>query len=311
MKAVDLFAGCGGLSLGLQKAGIDVIAAYENWSPALAVYRNNFAHKAYLFDLRNENIAINNILNNSPDLIAGGPPCQDFSSAGKRNENGGRGDLTLSFAKIIAGIEPKWFLMENVERINKSCIFQEAKHIFKNHNYGLTEIVLDASLCGVPQKRKRMFLIGKKNEEDDFLKDTLISALSSESLTLRQFFGNELDINYYYRHARSYARRGIFSIDEPSPTIRGVNRPIPPDYKFHSGDATNKLSFVRPLTSAERARVQTFPKNFIWTGPNRSVLEQIIGNAVPVNLAQFVGKAIIEFEKYKNRLEESNLYQNG
>src|ERR1700691_1363704 len=144
MNAVDLFAGCGGLSLGLNKAGITVISAYENWLPALAVYRNNFAHSASRFDLSKEGEAIKLISNANPDIIAGGPPCQDFSSAGKRQENGGRGDLTISFAKIVVGVAPKWFLMENVERISKSSIFNETKAIFKEHGYGLTEIVLDA-----------------------------------------------------------------------------------------------------------------------------------------------------------------------
>jgi DNA (cytosine-5)-methyltransferase 1 len=296
MKAVDLFAGCGGLSLGLSGAGIDVVAAYEKWLPAIDVYKENFSHPVYDFDLSDVKNAVNHINGHQPDLIAGGPPCQDFSSAGKRVEHGGRGDLTLSYAKIITKIKPKWFLMENVERINKSQIYQEAKELFKLAKYGLTEMVLDASLCNVPQKRKRMFLIGKLREKDDFLREALQASLSSQPLTIREYFGKELPIEYYYRHARSYSRRGIFSVDEPSPTIRGVNRPIPPKYQFHEGDALKDLSKVRPLTAIERARIQTFPKDFKWLINNKTTLEQMIGNAVPVNLAEFVGNAIMAYE---------------
>jgi DNA (cytosine-5)-methyltransferase 1 len=162
--------------------------------------------------------------------------------------------------------------------------------------YGLTEIVLDASFCGVPQKRKRLLLIGKKNSPDNFLHEQLTSGFSKERLSVKKYLGDKLNTEFYYRHARSYSRRGIFSIDEPSPTIRGVNRPIPPDYKLHVGDATKELNLVRPLTANERALIQTFPVRFKW-GENlsKSTLEQIIGNAVPVKLAQYVGKRIVDF----------------
>lgn len=300
MKAVDLFAGCGGLSLGLSSAKIDVVAAYEKWQPAIDVYKKNFDHPVYNFDLSNVEEAITHISVFKPELIAGGPPCQDFSSAGKRNENGGRGDLTLSFTDIVTSILPDWFLMENVERINKSQIYREAKQKLVRANYGLTEIVIDASFCNVPQKRKRMFLIGKLYEENNFLKSILEIKMSNKSMTVKDYFGDDLNIEFYYRHARSYARRGVFSVNEPSPTIRGVNRPIPPNYQFHEGDAHKDTSKIRPLTTLERAAIQTFPKHFKWQLGNKSLLEQMIGNAVPVNLAKFVGEAIMSYKKENN-----------
>lgn len=280
-------------------AGIDIVAAFENWEPAIKLYNKNFNHEASKLDLSNEALAIKEIGRHAPQMIVGGPPCQDFSSAGKRDESGGRGDLTLSYARIVVAVSPEWFIMENVDRIIKTDIFNAAKGLFSGAGYGLTEIVLDASLCGVPQKRKRMFLIGRRGEADDFLLSRLESSLAKESLAVKEYFGDELDTQYYYRHARSYARRGIFSVNEPSPTIRGVNRPIPPDYKFHEGDASKDLSKVRPLTTLERARIQTFPNTYDWSGLNKSVLEQIIGNAVPVNLARFVGSRIIEYAESK------------
>jgi DNA (cytosine-5)-methyltransferase 1 len=303
MIAVDLFAGCGGLSLGLTKAGINVVSAYEKWQPAIDVYKANFEHPVHNLDLGDVAIATNNINQYKPDLIAGGPPCQDFSSAGKRDENGGRGDLTLSYAEIIVNVLPEWFLMENVERINKSQIYKEAKKKLFDANYGLTEIVLDASFCNVPQKRKRMFLIGKQGEKTNFLKNTLELKLSEKAMTVKEYLGDDLDIQYYYRHARSYARRAIFSINESSPTVRGVNRPIPPKYQFHEGDAIKDISRIRPLTALERARIQTFPKDFNWLVNNKSIHEQMIGNAVPVNLAKFVGEAILAFKTAQLELE--------
>jgi len=314
MVAVDLFCGCGGLSLGLIKANINVVAAMDNWKPAIDVYRANFKHPVLMVDLSQIDSSIAQINKYLPDLIAGGPPCQDFSSAGKRNENGDKADLTLSFSEIVVGVSPQWFLMENVDRINKSNKYKQAKEQFKRAGYGLTEMVIDASLCNVPQKRKRMFLIGKLNEQDNFLKPYLLASLSTQSMTVKEYLGNELNTEYYYRHARSYNRRAIFSIDESSATIRGVNRPIPPKYKLHPGDATTNLEKVRPLTTQERALIQTFPKNFQWPLINKSIQEQLIGNAVPVNLGRYVGQILLAYhndlEKYMVR-EDYDLVSPG
>lgn len=85
MRCVDLFSGCGGLSLGFKNAGFDVVSAFEYWQPAIEVYKQNFDHPIFLQDLTKEEESIKKIKPFSPDLIMGGPPCQDFSSAGKRD----------------------------------------------------------------------------------------------------------------------------------------------------------------------------------------------------------------------------------
>jgi site-specific DNA-cytosine methylase len=204
MRTVDLFAGCGGFSLGFQQAGFDLVAAFDNWQPAIDIYRDNFNHPIFEQDLGDVE-GYRSIVNFAPELIIGGPPCQDFSSAGKRNENLGRANLTKAFANIV-------------------CLVK---------------------------------------------------------------------LEYYYRHPRSYQRRWIFSIHEPSPTVRGVNRPIPKTYQKHSGDACDLNEKLRPLTTIERSYLQTFPKTFKFKG-NKSDLEQAIGNAVPVNLAKYVADCIKE-----------------
>ena len=294
MKTVDLFCGVGGLSLGFKKAGFKILSSYDYWDKAVQVYKNNFKHPVQQFDLSNSELASLEINRFNPEIIIGGPPCQDFSHAGKRNE-GGRADLTYSYANIIQTVKPEWFVMENVDRAKNSVTYSKAREIFKNAGYGLTEKVLDSSFCGVPQKRKRFFCIGKLNAEDDFLNEILTSGLSKTPITLRSYFGDELNLEHYYRHPRNYSRRGVFSIDEPAPTIRGVNRPVPPNYTQHKGDPVG-LDNIRPLTTAERARVQTFPSTFVWTG-SKTDMEQMIGNAVPVELAKYVGKAIMKYIK--------------
>lgn len=294
MRVVDLFCGCGGLSLGFEKAGMEVVAGYDNWNPAISTYADNFQHPVNKVDLSIVETASQHIARYAPDMIIGGPPCQDFSSAGLRNEDNGKGDLTLSYAKIVAAIRPQWFLMENVSTIKRTRKLAEAKKILKDAGYGLSQIVLDASFCGVPQKRKRFFLIGNVDSEDDFMTDSIKRELASKPMSVKDYFGDKIDIEYYYRHPRSYARRGVFSVHEPSPTIRGVNRPIPSGYNLHPNDPVSSLEGVRPLDTHERSLIQTFPESFSFKG-TKSEIEQMIGNAVPVNLGFFVAKCILNY----------------
>ncbi len=155
-------------------------------------------------------------------------------------------------------------------------------------------MILNASYCGVTQARKRYFLIGELNGKDDALKFCLSKNQSKEPMTVFNYLGNSLDIEYYYRHPRSYKRRGLFSIHEPSPTIRGVNRPIPKTYQKHKGDLCDINDNLRPLSTIERSYIQTFPKTFKFQG-SKTNLEQMIGNAVPVKLSEYVAGCIIEY----------------
>lgn len=294
MKVVDLFCGCGGMSLGFMQAGFNLVSAYDSWKIAMDTYRLNFKHKAVMLDLSNVENSVAIIKQDYADMIIGGPPCQDFSSAGKRDENNGRGDLTVSYSTIIDQIRPPWFVMENVERILKTEKLIQAKEVFKHAGYGMTQIVLDASLCGVPQKRKRFILIGGLGKEDNFMVDALVEKMAKRPMTVADYLGDSLGLEYYYRHPRSYARRGIFSIYEPSPTVRGVNRPVPQGYQLKHNDPVMSIDGIRPLTTLERSYIQTFPRTFRFIG-SKTEMEQMIGNAVPVNLGYYVALAIKRF----------------
>jgi DNA (cytosine-5)-methyltransferase 1 len=307
MRCVDLFAGCGGLSLGFLQSGFDVVAALDNWDAAIDVYKKNFHHPIHKQDLRDESASIEIIRGYQPDLIMGGPPCQDFSSAGKRDITQGHADLTYHFANIVCEIKPHWFVMENVEQIKKSHILQEVVNQFIATGYGLTSVILDASFCGVPQARTRFFLLGAWHDKHNQLTDVLQRKLALKPMTVRDYLGDKLGIDYYYRHPRNYNRRGIFSIDEPSPTIRGVNRPIPNGYKLNSCDPSGViLNATRPLTTIERSYLQTFPSDFIFSG-TKTNLEQMIGNAVPVKLAAFLASAIRDYRNQKGNMGQLSL----
>ena len=182
-NVVDLFAGCGGLSLGFQNAGFSIIAAFDNWDEAINIYKLNFSHPIIKRDL-NDTSDLSDIENLKPDIIIGGPPCQDYSSAGHRNEDLGRAQLTIKFAEIITRIRPSFFLMENVPNIQKSEKLDQVLNMFHESGYGISKMVIDASRCGVPQKRRRFIVLGGLNEPEGFLDELLYRGQSKKNVTI-------------------------------------------------------------------------------------------------------------------------------
>ena len=292
MRVIDLFAGCGGMSLGFENAGFDVVAAFDNWDAAITIYESNFTHPIYKKDLNVDDV-IQQISDLHPDLIMGGPPCQDYSIAGKR-ELGKRANLTIRFGEIVSTIKPTWVVFENVYNIERFSTVTVLKQMLSDAGYGITTRILDASRCGVPQKRQRFFLIGKLGEKDGFLDEALASNLSIKQMTVRDYLGDTLKTEFYYMHPRSYNRRAVFSIDEPAATIRGINRPIPENYKRHHADKADIHDGVRALTTRERGYIQTFPDTFEFPGAKTDV-ELAIGNDVPPALAGYVANCIKQY----------------
>nr|WP_250544579.1 DNA cytosine methyltransferase [Canibacter zhuwentaonis] len=290
LQVVDLFSGCGGLSLGFQNAGFNVIAAFDNWRPAIEVYKLNFEHPIIEQDLNDVEEAVTKIVGFEPDIIVGGAPCQDFSTAGHQDESKGRAVLSVRFAEAVVAVRPKYFVMENVATIRNTESFAAVIKLLSRAGYGLTQRVLDASYCGVPQRRKRMFLIGAQDAQDGFLESYLDAAMSPVPMSIRDYLGDSLGIDHYFRVPTNYSRRAVFSIDEPSMTIRAVDRPIPSGYKGNPNDSA-PVSEVRGLTPRERSLIQTFPETFNFVG-SKGDINAMVGNAVPVNLASFVARAL-------------------
>lgn len=296
LAVVDLFCGAGGMSLGFSRAGFEVTHAFDNWDHAVSTYAANMEHPVDLLDLGDVSATESALaplfdvdVQVRPGMI-GGPPCQDFSSAGKRVE-ASRADLTERFAGYVRVMQPSFVVMENVARAQHAAVYQRALNTMRASGYAVDTIVLNAALTGVPQARKRLFAIGTRDEPiTAAVMDRLRAGLADTPMSMRDYFGDQLGTEHYYRHPRSYARRGVFSIDDPSPTVRGVNRPITPGYRTHPGDSA-PIEQARPLTTAERAAVQTFPPDYEFCGPATAV-EQMIGNAVPPALAEYVARAV-------------------
>lgn len=180
IKALDLFAGAGGFSYGMEQAGIDVVAAIEFDKKIAKTYRKN--HKSTILindDIRNISVFKNNSLKSIEelvgftefDIIFGGPPCQGFSMAGKRIRKKSdffedeRNLLFLEFLRMVRDIKPKLFIIENVPGIlnfENGRVRDEIHEKFSELGYNVSSKVLSAESFGVPQRRKRAIFIGNR-----------------------------------------------------------------------------------------------------------------------------------------------------
>lgn len=162
---VDLFAGAGGLSWGLQEAGMQCLLASDHWSDAVDTYRHNLpGHPVICADIRDLSIAaLSRALPERPDWVVGGPPCQGYSTVGKRNREDPRNVLFMEFRRIVKGLRPKGFVIENVLGLKDMSYEQEVAESFKDLGYTVRFMVLTAAEHGVPQLRRRVVFVGHKD----------------------------------------------------------------------------------------------------------------------------------------------------
>lgn len=169
---LDLFSGCGGLSLGFEMSGYHSILAIDSWQDALDTYMHNRKGARTLCgDLSQlDPRTIKSTYNLSDvDVIVGGPPCQGFSVAGKRIIEDERNKLYKAFVGFVRELQPKAFVMENVPNIlniGGGLIKERIINDFETLGYKVSVKVLTASDFGVPQNRRRAFFIGLKSQED-------------------------------------------------------------------------------------------------------------------------------------------------
>ncbi|SHX66970.1 DNA-cytosine methyltransferase [Mycobacteroides abscessus subsp. abscessus] len=161
---MDLFAGAGGLSWGLQQAGMQCLLASDYWEDALVTYRHNMPdHPAVNADIRDLTVSkLTKMLPAKPDWIVGGPPCQGYSTVGKRNRDDPRNVLFMEFRKLVAGIKPQGFLIENVLGLKDMSFEQEVAESFKRLGYRVRFMILTSAEHGVPQLRRRVLFVGHR-----------------------------------------------------------------------------------------------------------------------------------------------------
>ena len=171
--AVDLFCGAGGLSLGVEQAGFNVVAAFDALDFNVATHERNFGStKCFELDLgKADGAKLRNLagIKGNIDLVTGGPPCQGFSVGGKRDLNDDRNLLVYRFATLVKQLAPKYFIMENVQGLkldhSRSVLDSFVRRV-KHAGYRIVEPirVLDAADYGVPQRRKRVIVLGYRKD---------------------------------------------------------------------------------------------------------------------------------------------------
>lgn len=181
LTAVSLFTGAGGMDIGFERAGIEVIFANELMSEAAATYNANHASGVMVND------DVNNILDSlgqfqGVDLVFGGPPCQGFSVAGKMNPDDNRSKLIFTFLDVIEKVRPRAFVMENVKALGVLEKWELVRRKYLDRvralGYNCVPFILNATEYGVSQKRERVFFIGIRDNGDPFfeyyMKDLLL-----------------------------------------------------------------------------------------------------------------------------------------
>lgn len=194
---LDLFCGAGGLSLGFLWAGYKVIVANDNYKQACETYRANHPHtdlvEGDITDAKVQQEVLAKAKKAKVDMVIGGPPCQGFSHAGKRMIDDPRNLLYKEFVSIVKKVKPKVFVLENVEgimTINSGKTFEEIKSNFRELGYKVAGHKLHAVTFGVPQKRKRVIIIGTKTGDPETFFPTPLIADEKHYVTTEQAIGD-------------------------------------------------------------------------------------------------------------------------
>jgi len=323
MKLISLFAGCGGLDLGFEKAGFLIPWANEFDKEIWETFEVN--HKKTLLDHRDiREISSNEV----PDCdgIIGGPPCQSWSEAGSlRGINDPRGKLFYEFIRLLRDKKPYFFLAENVSGMlskRHADAVTNIKKMFEESGYNLSVELLNAADYGVPEDRKRVIYVGLRS---DLNRTFVFPKPQKKKITLREAIGDLADSalpaaaknhtngakcivpNHEYLTGGFstifMSRNRVRSWDEQSFTIQagGRHAPIHPQAPEMIKVEENKHIFVpgkenlyRRLSVRECARVQTFPDSFIFKYDSLLAGYKMIGNAVAVNFAYYLAKALKE-----------------
>lgn len=172
VKAVSLFTGAGGMDVGFEKAGVEIVVANELIPEAADTYNANHAPNVMIND------DINNVIDQldkfkGVDLVIGGPPCQGFSVAGKMDPNDERSKLIFTYLDVVEKLKPRAFVMENVKALGKLEKWAPVREKYLSRvrklGYNCVYFILNATEFGVSQKRERVFFIGFRDNLDPFL----------------------------------------------------------------------------------------------------------------------------------------------
>lgn len=346
---VDLFAGAGGLSIGFIEAGFDLIAAtdFDKWS-CETLRRNHPNSIVVEKDILNLSVKDFKELigNKEVDVIIGGPPCQGFSPLGKKLKIDPRNRMAFEFLRMIEGLNPKIFVMENVPELLKSEEFRVFKEKVEKLGYQVEAKVLVASDYGVPQKRKRAIIIGSKLSKPSHPEPTHVDPAKSDLLnahlkpwtTVRSVIEDLplIPTGENWHIGRNPTALSLERYTHVPPGGNRFNLPLelqPDCWKNKptgSADVFGRLWWDRPsvtirtefykpekgrylhpeanrpITIREAARIQTFPDDYDFAGASSQVAKQI-GNAVPCLLANKIAGKVLELLLVEEKHLPSNV----
>lgn len=330
MKSIELFAGAGGLALGLEQAGFEHIGLVEfNREAADTLIKNRPSWKVLCEDIaqvaERDLEAEFDIGKGELDLLSGGAPCQSFSYAGKRlGLQDVRGTMFYHYATFLHKLQPKMFLFENVRGLlshDGGRTYQTILDIFEDEGYATVHKVLNAWDYGVPQKRERLITIGVRND----IADKCVFSYPDPHDYKPVVRDVKLDVNPDAEHCARYSKNKeeVFALVPAGGYWRDIDPEIAKAYMktcwdmeggrtgilrrigldepsltvltnpgMKQTDRCHPLE-VRPFSVRENARFQTFPDEWIFCGKLSEQYKQV-GNAVPVNLAKEIGLKIKE-----------------
>lgn len=310
LNIIDLFCGAGGLSEGFHQAGFRSILGIDHNKSALETFAYNHKKSKIICnnieDVTKQDI-VNKIGKQKVCLVIGGPPCQGFSMAGRRNPNDPRNKLVQEFLRIVKEFNPQFFVIENVQGFKSmkndkgKLVLEIVQELAKESGYYVKHYLLNSKDYSVAQKRKRMFLIGSKH------KDLKLGIKKTKEVTVRDiiipkykvpkiyFYSQKLIDGFLRREKVNKALKRGFGwqfvrLDDQSYTISaryykdGCEALIKYDDSFKEGS-------IRKFTERECAKIQSFPDSYEFKGGKINTYKQI-GNAVPPNMAKAVAKAI-------------------
>ena len=306
---IDLFAGAGGLSLGLTMAGLRHLAAIEIMEQAVATYNRNFQTSIHPSNIKDDQVRetlIEYAKNKHVHLIAGGFPCQGFSLAGHRIIDDERNSLYLEMLKIVTAVKPDFVLMENVEGLRSMLggrVEQRIIEDYKAIGYNINVTTLNSADYGVPQIRKRVIFIGNRLGKVNFHPAPILSPDKYKTVAdgIERFWGipENKNINHIFCKHNPEMKRRLAEIPEGqslygnySDAWKKVHWSQPSvTVKENHGGVNVHPKEPRVMTPRELAALQSFPDDFVFEGSKKWQLVQI-GNAVPPLLGKAIGLAI-------------------
>lgn len=310
LKTVSLFSGIGGLDLGFIKAGFDVIWANDFDKYAVETYKANIDGKIVLGD-------INDLIDEIPshDVLLAGFPCQPFSMMGKQKGfSDERGTLFFTIEKILSLHKPKIIVLENVKNLlthNNGKTFKKMKNILEQKlNYSIHYEVLNSQDFGVPQTRRRVFVVGFLKDEIDSNKFQFPQTQKLKTTTF-DLLDDKVDKKYFlsYKILPTILSNGSGNYKSKSEINLPIAKPLTATmHKMHRANQDNyfedfpnralfedteekRISAVRRLTPNECRKLQGFPDDWKIVVSDTQAYKQF-GNAVTVNVSKSLAKSI-------------------